>query len=116
MDDSLSRLTKTIRDFCNARDWKQFHNPKDLAISISLEAAEVLDLFQWKSPQEIQEYLKYHKSGLADELVDVLYFVLLMADRSDIDLAEAFEAKMKKNEKKYPVNKARGNHKKHTEL
>lgn len=108
-------LQKRIVAFVTARDWKQFHNPKDLALSLTLEAAEVLEQFQWKNPKEIEEYTKTHKQAIADELVDVFYWVLLMSHYLDIDLEKAFKEKMEQNEKKYPVEKAKGKHNKYTD-
>jgi dCTP diphosphatase len=112
----LSDLQKRVIAFRDARDWKQFHNPKDSAISLVLEAAEVIEHFQWKTEDEIREHLKTHKEDLSGELVDVLYWVLLMAHDLDIDLSQSFDQKMAKNEAKYAVEKSKGNHKKYTEL
>lgn len=112
----VRKITDRIIKFRDARDWKQFHNPKDLAISLSLEAAEVLEHFQWKNLEEMQKYIKEQKSDIADEMADVLYWLLLMSHDLDIDLLEALDKKQSKNEKKYPVEKAKGNAKKYTEL
>lgn len=112
----LSELQKRIVDFRDARDWKQFHNPKDMALSLVLEAAEVLEHFQWKSQDEIDSYLKTNKGDIAEELADTLYWVLLMANDLDVDIVDSFTKKMDKNEAKYDVKKAKGNHKKYTEL
>lgn len=112
----LKRLTKRILDYRDARDWKQFHKPKDLALSLILEAAEVLEHFQWKTEKEIDEYIKTNKSDISEELADVLYWVLLISHDLNINLPEAFEEKMKQNEKKYPVEKAKGKHTKYTNL
>lgn len=112
----LEELQKKITEFRDARDWKQFHNPKDVAISLSLEAAEVLEHFQWKSAEEMQKHLSENKEKVADELADVLYWVLLMSIDFEIDLVKEFNRKMEKNAKKYPVEKAKGTHKKYTEL
>ena len=109
-------LTKIINDFRDARDWRQFHNPKDLAISLSLEAGEVLEHFQWKSSEEIKKYVKEHKKEIADELADVFYWVLLMSSDLDIDIEKALKLKMKENNKKYPVKKAKGKHTKYNKL
>jgi len=113
---SLHDLQKIIRTFCDDRDWDQFHNPKDLAISLALEAAEVMEHFQWKSPAEMAEHSIRHKEDIADEIADVFYWVLLLSNKLDVDLVAAFQRKMKKNEAKYPIAKARGSHKKYTEL
>lgn len=104
----LRELIKRIKDFRDARDWKQFHNPKDVALSLVLEATEVMEHFQWKRDAEITDYVKGHKEEIGDELADVLYWVLLMSDDLDIDIREAIERKMKKNEAKYPVEKSKG--------
>jgi len=112
----IKKLQKMIVKFRDARDWKQFHNPKDLALSLTLEAAEVLEHFQWKSIDEMQEHVKNHKDKVSEELADVFYWILLMAHDFDIDLPAALREKMKQNEEKYPVEKARGSHKKYTEL
>jgi len=116
MTQSIAELQKRIVAFRDARDWKQFHNAKDLAIALNLEATEVMEHFLWKSEAEIQKYLKKHKSDVAEELSDTLYWVLLMSHDLDIDLADAFDKKMDQNEAKYAVEKAKGNHKKYTEL
>ncbi len=111
---SLAEFKSRIVAFVQARDWEQFHQPKDVAISLALEAAELLEHFQWKSPEEIGTHLQSNKNDVADELVDVLYWVILMAHYFDIDLGDAFERKMSENEQKYPVEKAKGKHAKYT--
>lgn len=110
----MDEMTKRVVAFVKERDWEQFHMPKDTAISLALEAAEVMEHFQWKSEKEIQAHLRDNKQEVADELADVMYWVLLMAHYFDIDLEESFEMKMQQNEKKYPVEKARGRHSKYT--
>ncbi|MCX6727898.1 MAG: nucleotide pyrophosphohydrolase [Candidatus Saccharibacteria bacterium] len=112
----ITTLQKRIVDFRDARDWKQFHNPKDMAISLVLEAAEVIEHFQFKSPEEIQSHLEKNKEDLSGELADVLYWVLLMAHDLDIDISKAFDNKMAQNEAKYSVEKSKGNNKKYTQL
>lgn len=112
----ISRLTDLILDFRNKREWKQFHNPKDVALSLVLEAAEVMEHFQWKTLDEISDYVSKEKDRIGDELADVLYWVLLMSHDLGIDVGSALERKIKKNAEKYPVEKAKGSHKKYTEL
>ncbi len=112
----IKKLTKAVVAFRDARDWKQFHNPKDMAISLSLEASEVLEHFQWKSSGEIDAYIKSNRNDIGDELADVLYWVLLLAHDAGIDVVSASRRKMKDNEKKYPVAKAKGRHDKYTKL
>ncbi|OGH68042.1 MAG: nucleotide pyrophosphohydrolase [Candidatus Magasanikbacteria bacterium RIFCSPHIGHO2_02_FULL_50_9b] len=113
---TLEDLTAKITTFRDARDWKQFHNPKDLALSLVLEAAEVMEHFQWKNEDEIKKYLVSNKAAISEELADVLYWVLLMAYDLNIDIGTAVENKMQKNEEKYPVEKAKGKHTKYTDL
>lgn len=112
----IKQLTEKIIKFRDERDWKQFHSPKDLAMDLSIEAAEVLELFLWKSPEEIKEYVKTHKEEIEEELADVLYTVLLTSHDLEIDVARALEQKIKKNAKKYPVEKAKGVHTKYNKL
>lgn len=114
--DVVSKLTERIADFRDARDWKQFHNPKDLALSLTLESAEVLEHFQWKNGEELEKYCKTHKEEIGDELADVFYWILLMSHDLDIDITKALNKKMKKNEEKYSVEKFKGNHKKYNEI
>lgn len=114
--DELQKLVERIVAFRDARDWKQFHNPKDLALSMVLEAAEVMEHFQWKNSEEMAEYVKTNKTDIADELGDVLYWVLLMGHDLHIDVLQALDDKLKKNEEKYPVDKAKGKHTKYNKL
>lgn len=108
-DETIQRVLKFRYD----RDWRQFHTPKDLAISLSLEAAEVLELFQW-SGTDLDCAVK--RDRLREELADVLSYCILMADVCGLDLDEIMNEKVSKNEAKYPVEKARGNAAKYTEL
>ena len=113
---SIEELKQAVVAFRDSRDWKQFHKPKDCAISLMLEAAEVAELFQWKNEGEMKDLLINKREELGDELADVLYWILLMSNDFGIDLEEAWDRKMLKNEIKYPVEKSKGNHKKYTEL
>ena len=99
--------------FRDERDWAQFHNPKDLAISISLEAAELLETFQW-SGTDLEVAKK--REAMAGELADVAIYCIFLASELGVDLADAVSAKMDANAVKYPVDKAYGNSKKYTEL
>jgi NTP pyrophosphatase (non-canonical NTP hydrolase) len=113
----FDELTKAIQQFIEERDWKQFHKPKDCAISLTLEAAEVAELFQWKNDEQM-EAMKTQgekQEALADELSDVLFWVLALAHDFHIDLKPAFMAKLEKSAKKYPVEKAKGNATKYTQ-
>ncbi len=112
----IKKLQARIVGFRDERDWKQFHNPKDTAISIICEAAELLDEFKWKTPQQIEEHVRTNKQAVADELMDVLYSTLLLCHDLDIDIPAEFERKMRINEQKYPVEKAKGKNLKYTKL
>jgi len=114
--EKIDEITKRIVTFRNARDWKQFHNPKDLSLSLVLEATEVMEHFQWKNKKEIEKYIVEAKGEIGEELADVLYWVLLMSHDLKIDVLSALDKKMKKNEAKYPVEKAKGKHTKYTKL
>ncbi len=102
-----------ILKFRDDRDWKQFHNPKDLAISISLEAAELLEVFQWSGADVV---CVDKKDKIAEELADVLVYCTLMADACGLDMDEIVQKKMEQNNKKYPVEKAKGKSDKYNEL
>lgn len=106
----LQEHTERIRKFCEERDWGQYTNPKDVALSLVLEATEVLEHFQWISDKEVDQHAETYKDDVAEELADTYYWILHLADRMGIDLAAAFEAKMRKNEAKYPADKVRGKH------
>lgn len=116
MSNILDDFTQKIIAFRDERNWQQFQNPKDSALSLVLEAAEVMEHMQWRNGEDLNTYLAAHKEDVADELSDVLYWVLLMAHDLDIDLATAFPNKLAKTALKYPIDKAFGNHTKHTEL
>ena len=102
-----------ILKFRDDRDWKQFHNPKDLAISISLEAAELLEVFQWSGSDTLCEQ---KKDKIKEELADVLNYCVLMADVCGLDIDEIVQEKIKINNEKYPVKKAKGKSDKYSEL
>ncbi len=113
---TIKKLIDRIIVFRNERDWKQFHNPKDVALSLSLEASEVIDHFQWKSKEEIEKYIISHKEEIGEELADVLYWVLLMSHDLNIDIIDALDKKLRKNEEKYQIDKAKGKHTKYNKL
>ena len=104
---------KQVLKFRDDRNWKQFHNPKDLAISISLEAAELLEVFQWSADDVICES---KKDKIKEELADVVNYCILMADACNLDLDEIVQAKIKRNNEKYSVEKAYGSKEKYTEM
>ena len=110
---SNPKTIEIIKEFIKQRDWEQFHDPKNLAISLNLEASEVLELFQWTKDNEIN---KNKITNLSDELADVYYWLLLLADYYDINIESALKEKIKKNEKKYPVDKSKGSSEKYSEF
>ena len=109
-------ITDAILRFRAERDWEQFHNHKDVALSLMLEAAEVLEHFQWKSLDEVARHGEEAQDELADELADVAVYLFELADNLKIDLPQAIAAKMRKNAVKYPVDKAKGRHTKYNKL
>lgn len=114
--EKINELTDRIISFRDARNWKQFHNPKDLALSLVLEAGEVMEHFQWKSKEEIEEYIKTHKVHIGEELADVQNYLLLLSHDLEINLEDAVLKKIKKNAIKYPIKKAKGKHTKYNKL
>lgn len=112
MNDALTR----IRQFRDERDWMQFHDPKNLAVSIAIEAAELLEHFQWKDKEQVAKHVSENRESVADEIADVGIYLLELADNLGIDLNAAIHAKLDKNELKYPVEKARGLATKYTQL
>jgi len=102
-----------ILKFQEERKWKQYHEPKNLAISLVLEASELLELFQWTKNNKLP---KNKQNQISDEIADVYYYLLLIAHETGVDIKKAFREKMKKNKQKYPVNKAKGSSKKYSEL
>ena len=114
--DNIKKLTKKLIAFRNERDWEQFHNPKDVALSLTLEAAEVLEHFQWKNNKELEDYVKTHKDEIGEELADVFNWVLILSHDIGIDIAHASAKKLEKNKKKYPVHKAKGKSTKYDRL
>ena len=114
--DGLLQLRNALRQFAAERDWDQFHSPKNLASALSVEAAELLERFQWLTEQESQCLSPMDRARVEQELADVLLYLIRLADKLDVDLAVAAREKMKINAEKYPVEKARGKSKKYTEL
>lgn len=108
---NLDLLRDKLRQFRDERDWKQFHNHKDLALSLVLEAAEVLEHFQWKTPQEVKDYGKTHKDAIADEVADVLKYLVNLADSLEIDdIVGVALRKLERDAAKYPVSETKGIH------
>ena len=106
----IKEITKALIKFRNERDWDQFHNPKDLAVALSIEASELLENFLWKSPEEAD------KKKVKEELADVLAYSLLLAEKYEFNVKDILLDKIKKNGEKYPIEKAKGTAKKYNQL
>lgn len=113
----LDQAVEALLKFRKDRDWEQFHTPKNLSMSISIECAELMEHFQWKSGAEIEEYLKTEElAKVRDELADIASYLLLLTNDLEIDLNKAILDKVRKNDLKYPVDKSRGRHNKYDNL
>lgn len=106
----IQEITKALLTFRNAREWEQFHNPKDLAIALNIEAGELMELYLWKN------YDEANISKVKEELADVFAYAFLLADKYNLDVKEIVLEKIKKNAAKYPVEKSKGSAKKYNEL
>ena len=115
-EDILAALRQTLRQFAAERDWDQFHSPKNLAIALSVEAAELLEHFQWVAETDSAVMPPERREQVRHEMADVLLYLIRLADKMNIDLAAAAAEKIQLNAGKYPVDKARGNAKKYTEF
>lgn len=114
--DVLVALRDELRRFAADRDWDQFHSPKNLASALAVEAAELLEPFQWLTEEQSRQLSAEQSEAVRDEMADVLLYLVRLADKLDIDLAAAATDKIVRNSAKYPVEKARGSSKKYTEL
>lgn len=113
---TICEIKEIIKHFCEERDWDQFHNAKDLAIGISTEANELLQIFRFKSNEEIEQMMNSdRRTEIEEELADIFYFVIRFAQMNAIELSEAVIKKIEKNAKKYPVDKVKGCNKKYNE-
>lgn len=110
MSQELQQIKERIKTFTEERDWSQFHNAKDLALAISIEASELNECFLWKSAEQ------GNKEKIQEELADVLIYAILLADKYDFNLKEIILSKLAKNALKYPVEKSKGNARKYTEF
>ena len=116
MNSELTKLRDSVRQFAAERDWDQFHSPKNLAMALSVEAAELMEHFQWLTEEQSRVLPDEKKNEVRHELADVLIYLIRLADKLDIDLDEAAKEKLVLNAKKYPIDKAKGSMKKYTEL
>ncbi len=115
---TVGQLLKRARLFRDERNWKQFHDPKDLAAALSIEAGELQELFLWKSKEEVQTFIRSNEGRrrVSEEIADVFIYLLFLSDSIGLDLSLAFDGKLLKNGRKYPVEKSRGSNKKYDEL
>ena len=116
MSNTIEDLTGEIRAFRDARDWMQFHAPKEMAVAIAAEAGELLQHFVWQSPEQSEQRARERKQEIGDEMADVALLLFEMADNLGVDLAAAMRAKLARNEVRYPLEKARGSNRKYSEL
>lgn len=107
---NINELTKKLSIFRDERDWDQFHNPKDLALALSIEASELLEAFLWKAPEDADP------QKIREELADVFTYALLLADRCNLDVIQIVEEKILKNSLKYPIELSKGTAKKYNEI
>ena len=116
MSSDLNEIIRKIGRFRDDRDWMQFHDPKNMAISIVLEASELLEHFQWKNREEVATYVKENADAIEEEIADVAIYLFELADNLGIDLLKAMDRKIDRNGRRYPVEKARGNARKHSQF
>ena len=116
VETNLNNLRLRLREFADLRDWDQFHSPKNLSMALSAEVAEILEHFQWLTEEQSKNLPKDKLDEVGAELADTLIYLVRLADKLDIDLLAAAQSKIEINEQKYPVDKAKGNAKKYTEL
>ena len=115
MTDSLIRLRDALREFAAARDWEQFHSPRNLAAALAVEAAELLEPFQWLTDEASRNLPPEKRTAVEHELADVLLYLIRLADKLDVDLEQAARAKIELNGQKYPVETSRGSSRKYDE-
>ena len=116
MNKDVQALINALREFSSQRDWDQFHSPKNLASALTVEAAELLEHFQWLTEAQSRELPADKRVAVGEEMADVLLYLLRLSDQLNIDLVDAAKRKLALNAAKYPVDKSRGTSKKYTEL
>jgi NTP pyrophosphatase (non-canonical NTP hydrolase) len=116
MSDSIAALTDRIQRFVDARDWRVYHNPKDLSVAIAAEAGELMQHFVWQQDDQIANRVETKRDEIASEIADVAILLFELADNLGLNLGEVMEQKIAHNESRYPVEKARGNNRKYSEL
>jgi dCTP diphosphatase len=116
MSDSISSLTDRIQAFVDAREWRRYHNPKDLSVAIAAEAGELMQHFVWQQEDQIEQRAESRKDEIASEIADVAILLFELADNLGLKLGEVMEQKLAYNDQRYPVEKSRGNNLKYSEL
>ncbi len=116
MSDSIAELTAQIQDFVDAREWRKYHNAKDLAVAISAEAGELMQHFVWQQEEQIEARLLKNRGEIASEIADVAILLFEFADNLGFKLGEVMSDKIARNDVRYPVEKSRGNNLKYSEL
>lgn len=116
MSDSIAELTAQIQTFVDARDWRKFHNAKDLAVAIAAEAGELMQHFVWQQEEQIEHRLENHREEIASEIADVAILLFEFADNLGMNLGDVMQAKIARNDVRYPVEKSKGNNLKYSEL
>ncbi|WP_232606695.1 nucleotide pyrophosphohydrolase [Photobacterium phosphoreum] len=112
----IKQLQQTLTEFAQQRDWEQFHTPKNLAMALSGEIGELLEIFQWLTPEQSQQLSPEKKQHASEEIADVMMYLLRLADKCDIDVMQACQEKIQQNAAKYPISKCYGSAKKYNEL
>ncbi len=116
MNSEIESLVLALRDFAHARDWEQFHSPKNLAAALTVEVSELLEHFQWLTEEQSRQLSDDKRNAVAEEVADVLLYLLQLSDKLGIDPLDAARAKLQANAHKYPVDRARGSSKKYNEI
>lgn len=118
MSDTIQEMTEKVKAFCEARDWDQYHDPKELSIGLSTEANELLSIFRFKSKEQMQAIFddSQKRAHVEEEVADVFFFLLRFAQMNNLDLEECLDQKLERNEEKYPVDKVKGKNLKYTEI
>ncbi len=116
MSDSIAELTAQIQTFVDAREWRKFHNAKDLAVAIAAEAGELMQHFVWQQEEQIEKRLEKNREEIASEIADVAILLFEFADNLGMNLGNVMQAKIARNDVRYPVEKSRGNNLKYSEL
>jgi NTP pyrophosphatase (non-canonical NTP hydrolase) len=112
---TFGQLESDVKEFCQKRDWGQFHNAKELSVALSTEVSEIVELFRYKTGEEIQETVTERREEFEDEIADVLFLVARISQIYDVDVGEAFDRKLEKTAENYPVEKSKGKNQKYTE-